>query len=356
MTLLDERHIWDLHTGSIFAACLIDPDWTREQTERLLAMYRSTAHRAQLCAPSELRDDGLVVAVGYVSNGLPPAELRPVGDEFLQCIRLLEQDLQTPVVGVMPLAAAGINAMVPPLVALQAGIPVVDVDPMGRVFPLVSQTVFTVAGLPAGPVAAAGATGESAMVQVTDPVRTDRVLRALAGAYGGWAATVSYPMTSNTAADAGVQGSITRLLEIGHILNGSAPIREKYEALGRLAGVKFRIRARVRGLGWHASATHPGQTARPSSVTLVGEPNGRIVQLEVQDEVLLLMVDGVVRAAVPDLITILDARDGAPATLEDLWVGNTMDIFVMAASPAWYTAEGMALAGPSAFAALGVKQ
>lgn len=356
MKTLDEREIQDLYTGSVFAACMIDPDWAREQADRLLALFTETDARPMLCEPAELDPEGLVVAVGFVSNGLPPAELRPVGDEFVRCLQLLERELGRPVVGVMPLAAAGVNAMVPPLVALQAGLPLVDADPMGRVFPLVSQTVFTVAGLPAGPVAAAGATGEAAVVQVEEPVRVDRVLRALAGVYGGWAATASYPMTGATLAAAGVQGSTTRLLRIGGILNADTSIREKYDALGRMDGMKLRVRARVSGVAWTASATQPGQTARPSSVTLLGEPNGRIVQLEIQDEVLLLMVDGVVRAAVPDIITILDARDGTPATLEDLWAGNTIDILVMTADAAWYSPAGMKLAGPTAFAALGVQQ
>lgn len=355
MKILDRQEILDLYTGSVFAACMIDPDWAREQADRLLALFAETDARPMLCEANELDPDGLVVATGFVSNGLPPAELRPVGDEFVRCIQLIERELQRPVVGVMPLAAAGVNGMVPPLVALQAGLPLVDADPMGRVFPLVSQTVFNIAGLPAGPVAAAGATGETAVVQVEDPVRVDRVLRAIAGVFGGWAATVSYPMTGATLAANGVQGSTTRLLRIGKILNADTSIREKYDALGRMDGLKLRVRARVSGVSWTASATQPGQTARPSSVTLVGEPNGRIVQLEIQDEVLLLMVDGVVRAAVPDMITILDARNGIPATLEDLWVGNTIDILVMTADAAWYTPAGLKLAGPSAFAALGVQ-
>lgn len=356
MITLDEQHIDHLYTGSVFAACMIDPDWAKEQAERLLALFRESPNRPVLCEPSELDPEGLIVAVGFVSNGLPPAELRPVGDEFLRCLELLEDHFDRPIAGVMPLAAGGVNAMVPPLVALQAGVPLVDADPMGRVFPLVSQTVFTIAGLPAGPVAATGATGESALVHVQDPVRVDKLLRALAGVYGGWAATVSYPMTAGELQRTGVQGSTTKLLRIGEILNGVTSIREKYDALERMGGLKLRIRARVSDVGWLASAIHPGQTARPSSVTLIGEPNGRIVQLEIQDELLLLMVDGVVRAAVPDIMTILDARDGSPATLEDLWVGNTIDIFVMSADPAWYTPEGLRLAGPGAFSALGVQQ
>ncbi len=350
---LREADIQDLHTGAVFTACMISPDWTGEQTDRVIAQMRDSGNLPELCAPEELDDDALIVATGYVSNGLAPADLRPVGDEFIRSLELLQDACGAPIQGVMPLAAGGLNAMVPPLVAAQFGVPVVDVDPMGRVLPLVNQTVFTLAGLPAGPVAAAGATGETALVQVEEPTRVDRVLRALAGVYGGWAATVSYPMKASTAARFGVRKSLTKLLTIGNILNAEQPIEEKYEALRRTVGVKLSIRARVSDLAWFARGTLPGQTARPSSVVLVEETHGRVVQLMIQNEVVILLVDGAIRASVPDIITMLHAHDGNPATIEDLWVGNMIDIVVMHADAAWYTPEGIELAGPKAFRGLG---
>ncbi|MCA0345529.1 MAG: DUF917 domain-containing protein [Actinobacteria bacterium] len=354
MIELSEQHIRDLYTGAIFTACMINPDWAHEQMDRVLIQLREGGSRLQLCSPEDLEPDGLVVAVGYVSNGLPPSDLRPVGDEFARSLRILQDALDRPIAGVMPLAAGGLNAMVPPLAAMQFGVPIVDADPMGRVFPLVNQTVFTLAKLPAGPIAAAGATGEVAFLQVEEPVRVDRLLRALAGVYGGWAATASYPMSAETLARYGVSKSLSRLLAIGSILGSDEDSDAKYEALRRNVGVKLSLRARVSDLAWFARGTLPGQTARPSSIALVEEANGRIVQLMVQNEVVILLVDGAIRASVPDIITMLHAHDGSPATIEDLWVGNMVDIVVMHADAAWYSPEGIELAGPKAFGGLGL--
>lgn len=355
MIELNEQDICDLHTGAIFTACMINPDWTLEQMDRVHLQMRRNEAPLQLCAPEDLDPEGLVVAVGYVSNGLPPSDLRPVGDEFTKSLQLLQDSLGTPIAGVMPLAAGGLNALVPPLVAMQFGVPVVDADPMGRVFPLVDQSVFTLAKLPAGPIAAAGATGEVAFLQVEDPVRVDRLLRSLGGVYGGWAATASYPMTAETLAAFGVQRSLSKLLTIGKILGSDQDSNAKYEVLRRNVGIKLSLRARVSDLGWFARGTLPGQTARPSSVMLIEESNGRVVQLMVQNEVVILLVDGAIRASVPDVITMLHSHDASPATIEDLWVGNMIDIVVMHADAAWYTPEGIGLAGPKAFGVLGAE-
>lgn len=355
MIALSEREIRQLHVGAICTACMMNPDLAHEQMERVLIQLHQGTAPLHLCAPEELAAEGLVVAVGYVSNGLPPSDLRPVGDEFTRSLKILEDSLNTPIVGIMPLAAGGLNALVPPLVAMQFGVPIVDADPMGRVFPLVNQTVFTLAGLPAGPIAAAGATGELAYLQVEDPVRVDRLLRALAGVYGGWAATASYPMTAQTLARYGVRQSLSKLLMIGNILSSDQSGDAKLEALRREIGVKLSLRARVSDLAWFAQGALPGHAARPSSVALVEVTHGRIVQLMVQNEVVILLVDGAIRAAVPDIITMLHAHDGSPATFDDLWTGNMIDIVVMQADAAWYSAEGIELGGPKAFGGLGVE-
>ena len=72
---------------------MINPDWAHEQMDRVLIQLREGGSRLQLCSPEDLEPDGLVVAVGYVSNGLPPSDLRPVGDEFARSLRILQVGL-----------------------------------------------------------------------------------------------------------------------------------------------------------------------------------------------------------------------------------------------------------------------
>ncbi|MDQ4215605.1 DUF917 domain-containing protein [Microbacterium capsulatum] len=340
--------ILHLKTGSIFNSCTADPDWCAEETQRVLAHMEAYDTGPELCDVGDLDDDALVVSVGFVNNGIPMSDLRPVGDEFVAALRVLEESLGRPVQGIFPLAAGSANALIPLLVGMQTDLPIVDADPMGRIFPLVNQTVFTLAGLPVGPVAAAGATGESAVVNVSDPLRAERILRALAGEYGGWAATATYPMAASTLARTGVLGSITRLIRMGQILDSPLETEQKHDALRRAVGVKQILRARVGDGAWLARPATPGEIERPASVVLVEESQGRLVQLEVKNEMLMMMVDGAVRAVVPDIITMMRPLDGGVATLDDLWTGNVVDIVVMPAATPWYTPEGLRLGGPTA--------
>ena len=343
LTAEDIRH---LRTGALFLACAADPEWCDEQQDRILTRMSAGAEGPELLPVQDFADDALVAAVGFVNNGLPLSELRPAGDEFVSSVELLERELGHRIEGLFPLAAANVNSMVPLLTGMQLGRPVVDADPMGRVFPLLFQSVFTLAGLPAGPLAATGPVGESALVRVGEPRRAERLVRALAGEFGGWSATALYPMTARELARTGVIGSVSRMVRIGRILESPRSTSEKHELLRRREGVRRIIRARVADVAGLSRPAPSGEPDHPSTVVLVEEEQGRFVQLEIQNELLMLMVDGTVDAVIPDIITMLHPEDGRVASLEDLWVGNTLDLVVLPAAAQWYTPAGRRLAAP----------
>ncbi|QPZ38396.1 DUF917 domain-containing protein [Paramicrobacterium chengjingii] len=337
-----------LRSGALFLACAADHDWCHEQMDRILSHMAKHETTATLQAVDEFDDDALIVAVGFVNSGLPLSDLQPVGDEFLTSLRLVEESLGRPTAALMPLAAANINSLVPVLTGMQTGVPVVDADPMGRVFPLLYQSVFTLAGLSAGPIGATGPLGDSALLDVEDPHRAERLVRALAGEFGGWSATALYPMRAKTLALNGILGSVSRMIHIGEILDSRLSTRAKHDSLRRDAGVKRIIRARVSDITGLSRPAPPGQPDMPSSVVLIEESQERIVQIEIQNELLMVMIDGAVVAVIPDIITMLRPEDASVASLDDLWVGNMLDIVVLPAAPQWYSPEGTALVGPDA--------
>lgn len=345
---LNELDIQYLRTGALFLACAADHDWCHEQTDRALAHMRTHATQPELLGAEDLDSNALVVAVGFVNSGLPLSDLRPVGDEFLRSLRLVEKALGRPADGLIPLAAANINSLVPILTGMQTDTPVIDADPMGRVFPLLHQSVFTLAGLSAGPIGATGPTGDSALIEVADSLRAERLVRGLASEFGGWSATALYPMRASQLVEYGVLGSVSRMIRIGKTLDSGLSTDEKYAALRRDEGVRRIIRARVSDVTGLSRPAPPGQPDMPSSVVLVEETQGRIVQMEIQNELLMVMVDGSVVAVMPDIITMLRPDDASIASLDDLWVGNTIDIVVLPAASPWYSPEGIDLVGPDA--------
>ncbi|MDR5701130.1 DUF917 domain-containing protein [Agromyces aerolatus] len=345
---LEAADIEHLCTGAMFVACTVEHSSCLHYRDLALELLGRSGRAALLCSVDELDPEARTASLGFVNKGLLPTEMIPVGDEFPLALSLLEDRLGESVQGIFPLAAASVNAMVPVYVAMQIGLPVIDADPMGRVFPLVSQTTLALAGLSAGPVGLTGPTGETAIVGVSVPDRAERLIRALAAEFGGWAATASYPVSADDLARHGVQGSMSRLIEIGEILHSSKPTQAKYAELSRLLGIRKVIRARVADIEGLSRPTFSGLPDRPFSVTLVDEAQGRIVRLEIQNEILMMLVDGSVQAIVPDIITMVRPEGAGVASLEDLWIGNKLDLISFPAAPQWYSPAGRAMVEPMA--------
>jgi DUF917 family protein len=346
-TALTAEDVRNLRTGAHFLACTIDPT--------AIYVYADMIQRAmedrslELITVDELAPDDLVVAVGMVTQGLFIADMPPVGDEFLGCISAIEASLGRRVRAIYSLAAANVNGIVPLMVGLQSSLPVIDSDPMGRVFPLISQTTLNIGKVPIGPIALMGVTGERALVEADDPQRAETLVRALVTELGGWAATAMYPCSARQLKEHGVHGSISRMIRIGHILDAETSVERKLLLLAELLGTTRIARARVSHIESLSRPTDLGLPAQPSSVTLEDETTGHIVRLEIQNEILLVLVDGAITAAVPDMVTLLNSEQGTVVNLDDVRVGNVVDVLKLAAAPQWYSEAGLNLAEPKAF-------
>ncbi|MGP3534771.1 DUF917 domain-containing protein [Microbacterium sp. RD1] len=350
---LTAADIGHLSTGATFVASTIEHSSRVQYRDMALELMAEEGRGPVLTAVEDLPSESMTTSIGFVNKGLMLAEMIPVGDEFATALTLLERRLETRLAGIFPLAAASVNAMVPAYVALQTGLPLIDADPMGRVFPLLHQTTLALGGLSAGPIGLTGPTGETAVIDVSDPVRAERIVRAMAAELGGWSATASYPVTAAQLRQHGVLGSISRLIEIGKILDSTEHTQAKYASLTNLLGMRKVIRARVADVEGLSRPSLHGMPDRPSSVTLVDEAQGRIIRLEIQNEILMMLVDGAVHAIMPDIITMVRPEDASVASVEDLWVGNKLDLMSFPAAPQWYSAEGRALVEPMAVRIVG---
>ena len=347
MRALTPDNVDHLATGAHFLACCIDPTSIYIYVEMIqLAMQQ---RKLQLVGVDELHPDDVVVAVGVVTQGLFFADMPPVGDEFLACISAMEAKLDRKISAVFSLAAANVNGIIPLMVGLQASLPVVDADPMGRVFPLISQTTLAIGQVGISPVVMMGMTGERAMVEADNPQRAETLVRGLVTELGGWAATAMYPCRARDLAAHGVPASISRMIDIGEILDGEGSVEGKYLQLIDRLNARRIARARVSHIEGFSGPTDPGLPAQPSSLTLVDESTGRIIRLEIQNEILLVLADGAVAAAVPDIVTLLDAESGWVVSLDDVRAGLVLDVIAIPAAPQWYSKAGLQLAGPRAF-------
>jgi DUF917 family protein len=80
-----------------------------------------------------------------------------------------------------------------------------------------------------------------------------------------------------------------------------------------------------------------------------GECDGRQLRLELQNEFLLAIEDGVVRAAVPDLISVLALDTADPVSTEQLAYGRRVAVLALPAPEVWRSEAGRSVSGPRAF-------
>ncbi|MFR9798853.1 DUF917 domain-containing protein [Streptomyces sp. MS06] len=347
----------------------------------------------QLVTVDELDPDALCVAVGLLGSPVPMSELPPSGDEPEMIARSLAGRLGSPPAAVMALNAANVNALLPVAAAAVLGLPLIDCDGMGRVFPLIHQTTYELAGLPLTPLATVS-TGHDLTLLETSSARAERIARSLVRAAGGWLLCGIYPGPAGRLREAAIHGSMSRLIDVGQVLRAHAPSTMRARELGDVspwpafaapsatppqdpdsdgpppgpqaahrltnAPAERLLRALSEATGARTvgsgrvvevgpsvgQAVYPGN---PINTVVHDQDSGRLIRLEAYTELLLALTDGALTAAVPDLICLLDKGTLRMTGPERLTAGDQVSVLCVPAAPVWRTAAGLALAGPRAF-------
>jgi uncharacterized protein len=291
----------------------------------------------------DLPDDGLVMPCGYI--GAPTVSIEKLGCG-LEGERLrdgIEAVTGRRVVALMPAEIGGANGMQPINWAARTGLPVADADGMGRAFPEVPQVTMEIAGIDPSPSVMTDERGNLTVMRTVDGRWMERVARALSVEYGGRASSTEYTMSVAQARTASVRGSVSLAVRIGQVLvAGDDPI-------GALVH-ELRARALVEGKVTDVERRVTGGFVRGSAVVEgLRADAGRLLRLEIQNENLVALEDGEVRAMVPDIITVLDTQTGQAVHTERLRYGQRVTVIAFPCDPIWRTPRGLALAGPRAF-------
>ncbi len=304
----------------------------------------------RLVTPDELAPDALCASVCFVGSITALAELPMTGDEPHRVLQALENRLGAKLDAVVALDVASLNALMPVAAAALHGLPLVDCDGMGRVFPLIYQTSYELAGLPLAPLAAVGPTGDTFVLDTTSSERAERVLRATLNHSGGWMLTAMYPTTAAQLATAAIPGSISRAVTVGRALIDATDTDDLTSRLQASTGSRVLGIGRVVELEQRTRRATSGYPAYPSSIVVRTHSDPvRSIRLEAQNELLLALVDGAVTAAVPDIICLLDPNDGRVTGVESVTVGSEVLVLAIPPAPVWRTPQGLAMVGPRSF-------
>lgn len=168
----------------------------------------------------ELSDDDVVVPVASVGAPTILTEKGVGSNEFTKLIDMVGSYYGKKITAIMPIEAGGVNSMLPIAAAARLGLPMVDVDGMGRAFPEIQMVTFTIGGVSASLCSSLmkRATWVLWRPSTTNGSRTFAVPAAPHAA--GSVVSTEYVMTASQVREFGVRGIVTRSQELGRAIRG----------------------------------------------------------------------------------------------------------------------------------------
>lgn len=302
--------------------------------------------------PQELDDDAFVIPTAQMGAPTVIVEKIPRGTEPETALKALEHHLGRNASATMPIECGGINSMIPLLVAARTGLPVVDGDGMGRAFPELQMETFSVYGVPGSPMAIAGESGETVLIDTgTDNRQMEWLARGITIRLGGVAHIAEYPMTGEQVKRTAVPRTLTLGLRLGQAVrdarqSNSDPIDALRAALAPTLYSSLRVLFRGKVVDVERRTIEGFARGQAKFVSFVGDSQ---MEIQFQNENLVARVDGTVLCVVPDLICVLEAETGEPITTEGLRYGQRVSVVGISTPNMMRTPEALKVFGPACF-------
>lgn len=343
LSLEDFEHLavgaWILGTGGGG-----DPHHGLLNIRRLLAEGRT----ARLVDAMELGDEDLVGVCGQMGAPLVSQERITDPAMIAGAVERMERYLGRPFAALMTVEIGGGNALQPFLAGAVLDRPVVDGDTMGRAFPAVQHSSFSVGDLPITPCSMLDIRGnELLLVEAEDWVWAERITRRVCMEWGSRAFNVKGPRTGREVRDWAILGTVSRAIELGVAVRSAQSSHEDPvqavlaagEGKALLRGKVVDVRRRMSGGYLWGKAELEGLDADA----------GGNMSIEFQNEFLVAWRDGYRIASVPELICLLDSESGEAVGSETLRYGQRVTAIVLPAPSVYLSERGLECAGPKAF-------
>ncbi|WP_129782569.1 DUF917 domain-containing protein [Peristeroidobacter soli] len=306
----------------------------------------------ELIDVASLPDDAFLAPCGWIGAPTISAEKLPSGREALQGLRKLESISGRRVDAVLPVEVGGSNGLAALVLALRAGVPVVDCDGMGRAFPESQMVIFNIRGQQACPAILTDDKGNCVVLETVDNVSEERLARSVAVTLGGSCHLIEYSAFAREMKANALRGTISDALAIGSSIRIAREAgHDPFEAL-------FKTLKSSRQFG-KAGVLFDGKIVDLKRETRNGFSVGRAVidafgggqrmEVEFKNENLIARLNGEVRALVPDIISILDRETAETIVTECLKYGQRVKVVGASAPQALCSPQSLAVLGPAAF-------
>lgn len=294
----------------------------------------------------DLDPDALVLTTAIIGAPTVILEKIPAGTEFVAGVKALSSYLGKEPAAIMPIEVGGLNTLLPIATAAEMGLPIVNADGMRRAFPQIEMTVFTLAGVPAGPLSVADEKGNQCVFETTTNQIAETLARTAVIQLGLANSISCYPMTAGTAAEHAIQGALTYCTEVGRQLQAAKDgVEGAWERFLTESGSHEFFTGKVVDLDRRTT------DGFAKSTVILEDLHGSdsTMRIEVQNENLIAFLDGEAVITTPNLICMLDHETRDPITTEAIAYGNRVTVIGMPCAPEWRRDGMLDLVGPQAF-------
>lgn len=346
MRLIDVEDIGDIALGSALLGAGGGGDPYMGSLETTAALRECGPVR--LLDADEVPDDWTVASIGSVGAPSVVLEKGVNGQEYARALDLLQRRLGRAIDAFVLAEAGGLNSLVPIAAAARVGIPVVNVDGMGRAFPGLQQDTYCMAGVPTTPMAFVDEKGNRALIETIDNDWTEAIGRAVTTACGGSLVNLGASMSGAKMKECAVRGTVDLAQRLGRIIRTAKDARTctPLAYFLRESAARLFLCAKIVDV---LRETRDGYNFGRAVLEGVGEDRGRSGAVVFQNENLYAEVNGHVVMSVPDLVCLVDADTFAPVTTEALKYGKRVLLVGLPCDAAWRTPQGVALGGPAFF-------
>jgi DUF917 family protein len=293
---------------------------------------------------SDLKPDDVIMAVGFI--GAPSAETEKLqsGREFEVMFEYVERNMNKKITVLMPYEIGGGNGITPIIEAARLGLPVLDVDTMGRAFPEAQMTSYNlVGGFESMPGFITDCLGNTTIIYSSSIEILEKIGRQICIAMGSIAAFGFFPITADRIQQVTIPKSVSKALSIGKAVresreNGDDPVNA---VLNLCKGVKIGSgiitdidRAIEKGF-LYGSVTIKNKTEK--------------MELAFKNEYLIAKRNEKIVATTPDILMLLEQQTGVPIESQKLQYGLKVHLVALPAPALWTTPAGLQLVGPRSF-------
>ncbi|NDU99838.1 DUF917 domain-containing protein [Pseudoroseicyclus tamaricis] len=305
-------------------------------------------HAMTILPLDKIDPDALCLSLGGIGAPVVGIERIKEGQEGLRCLRALEAHLEMTVDAIVCEEIGGSNAMEPLNVAALAKLPVLDGDGMGRAFPEMQMTTFSIYGHTSTPSAMSDTHGNVILFHHAETeLAHERMARACVVALGGGAVLASAPMRAEFVRRTAIPGTYTQAIALGRAVRDAQRAHDDpIDAICRKENGRRMFSGKITDLKRHLRG---GFVVGEAMLSGIDKDHGVQGSVVIQNENLVFRREGEVEVCVPDLILVLDVDTGEAITTEMLRYGQRVAIVALPCHPLLRSPQALEVVGPKAF-------